>query len=41
MYGRYAYVPVYSVAQFFNMTREQIDEVLATKVPRKKTVVYD
>lgn len=36
MYGKYVSVPLYSAEQFFSMTREKIDEVLATKVPRKQ-----
>ncbi len=36
IYGGYAEVPVFSAEQFFTMTREKIDEALATKVPRKK-----
>lgn len=36
LYGRYVGVPVFSAGQFFDMTREKIDEALATKVPRKK-----
>lgn len=36
MYGKYAYVPIFSAEQFFSMTREKIDEALATKVLRKQ-----
>lgn len=38
MYGSSVYYPIYSAEQFFNMTREKIDEALATKTPRKKPV---
>lgn len=36
MYGKYVSVPLYSAEQFFNMTREKIDEALDAKVPRKQ-----
>ena len=39
LYGQYVEVPVFCAQQFFSMTREKIDEALATKVLHKKTAV--